>query len=55
MIQEHVQHTSWHDGAVLYPMVWDNSDVRFLDRTDSKSRTRKEVRSAGSVYILIIR
>jgi hypothetical protein len=30
-----------------YPMVWDNSDVRFLDRTEFQSRTRQEVQIQG--------
>ena len=30
-----------------YPMVWDNSDVRFLDRDEFDSRTRQEVQIQG--------
>lgn len=30
-----------------YPMVWDNSDVRFLDRQDFNSRARQEVQIQG--------
>lgn len=30
-----------------YPMVWDNSDVRFLDRTELESLTRQEVQIQG--------
>ena len=30
-----------------YPMVWDNSDVRFLDRTDMTNLTRQEVQIQG--------
>ena len=30
-----------------YPMVWDNSDVRFLDRTEFQSWTRQEVQIQG--------
>lgn len=30
-----------------YPMVWDNSDVRFLDQDDANSRTRQEVQIQG--------
>ncbi|SLN46488.1 DUF4864 domain-containing protein [Pseudooctadecabacter jejudonensis] len=30
-----------------YPMVWDNSDVRFLDRTDMGQVTRQEVQIQG--------
>lgn len=30
-----------------YPMVWDNSDVRFLDRDEFQSRTRQEVQIQG--------
>jgi hypothetical protein len=30
-----------------YPMVWDNSDVRFLDRTEFQNRTRQEVQIQG--------
>jgi hypothetical protein len=30
-----------------YPMVWDNSDVRFLDRTDLSNMTRQEVQIQG--------
>ena len=30
-----------------YPMVWDNSDVRFLDRTEFESLTRQEVQIQG--------
>ncbi|MCF2870879.1 DUF4864 domain-containing protein [Octadecabacter sp. G9-8] len=30
-----------------YPMVWDNSDVRFLDRTDMTNTTRQEVQIQG--------
>ncbi|SMX45440.1 DUF4864 domain-containing protein [Octadecabacter ascidiaceicola] len=30
-----------------YPMVWDNSDVRFLDRTELESITRQEVQIQG--------
>lgn len=30
-----------------YPMVWDNSDVRFLDRNEFDSRTRQEVQIQG--------
>lgn len=30
-----------------YPMVWDNSDVRFLDREDGSARTRQEVQIQG--------
>ena len=30
-----------------YPMVWDNSDVRFLGRTVLLSRTRQEVQIQG--------
>jgi len=30
-----------------YPMVWDNSNVRFLDREDFDSRTRQEVMITG--------
>jgi hypothetical protein len=30
-----------------YPMVWDNSDVRFLDQTEFQSRTRQEVQIQG--------
>lgn len=30
-----------------YPMVWDNSDVRFLDRDEFESRTRQEVQIQG--------
>ena len=30
-----------------YPMVWDNSDVRFLDRTEMGNRTRQEVQIQG--------
>lgn len=30
-----------------YPMVWDNSDVRFLDRTDLNNLTRQEVQIQG--------
>ncbi|AGI69448.1 hypothetical protein OAN307_c40280 [Octadecabacter antarcticus 307] len=38
-----------------YPMVWDNSDVQFLDRTEFQSRTRQEVQvqgPGGLFYIL---
>ena len=38
-----------------YPMVWDNSDVRFLGRTVLQSRTRQEVQiqgPSGLFYIL---
>ena len=38
-----------------YPMVWDNSDVRFLGRTVLLSRTRQEVQiqgPSGLFYIL---
>ncbi|MFQ3184575.1 MAG: hypothetical protein ACI9RO_001399 [Alteromonas macleodii] len=38
-----------------YPMVWDNSDVRFLDRTELLNRTRQEVQiqgPSGLFYIL---
>ena len=38
-----------------YPMVWDNSNVRFLDRQDFDSRTRQEVMITGpdgQFYIL---
>lgn len=30
-----------------YPMVWDNSDVRFLDRDEVGRRTRQEVQIQG--------
>lgn len=30
-----------------YPMVWDNSDVRFLDRDEFETRTRQEVQIQG--------
>jgi len=30
-----------------YPMVWDNSDVRFLDSTDLGRMTRQEVQIQG--------
>lgn len=30
-----------------YPMVWDNSDVRFLDREDMGPMTRQEVQIEG--------
>ncbi|MEN8842253.1 MAG: DUF4864 domain-containing protein [Octadecabacter sp.] len=30
-----------------YPMVWDNTDVRFLDRTEFESLTRQEVQIQG--------
>ena len=30
-----------------YPMVWDNSDVRFLDREELGSGTRQEVQIQG--------
>ena len=30
-----------------YPMVWDNSDVRFLVRTEFESLTRQEVQIQG--------
>ena len=30
-----------------YPMVWDNSDVRFLDTDEFQTRTRQEVQIQG--------
>lgn len=30
-----------------YPMVWDNSDVRFLDRDELQNLTRQEVQIQG--------
>ena len=30
-----------------YPMVWDNSDVRFLDRSEFDNVTRQEVQIQG--------
>lgn len=30
-----------------YPMVWDNSDVQFLGRTEFQGRTRQEVQVQG--------
>lgn len=30
-----------------YPMVWDNSDVLFLDRREFENRTRQEVQIKG--------
>ena len=30
-----------------YPMVWDNSDVRFLDQTKIENMTRQEVQIQG--------
>ncbi|MBU2994464.1 DUF4864 domain-containing protein [Octadecabacter sp. 1_MG-2023] len=30
-----------------YPMVWDNSDIRFLDRQETGSQTRQEVQIQG--------
>jgi hypothetical protein len=30
-----------------YPMVWDNADVQFLDRTEFESLTRQEVQIQG--------
>ena len=38
-----------------YPMVWDNSDVRFLEQEEFESRTRQEVLIKGpdgAFYIL---
>jgi len=38
-----------------YPMVWDNSDIRFLDQQQFNSRTRQEVLIQGAdglFYIL---
>jgi len=38
-----------------YPMVWDNSDVRFLEQQEFESRTRQEVLIKGpdgAFYIL---
>lgn len=38
-----------------YPMVWDNSDVRFLDADEFQDRTRQEVQiqgPGGLFYIL---
>jgi len=38
-----------------YPMVWDNSDVRFLEQEEFESRTRQEVLIKGpdgGFYIL---
>jgi hypothetical protein len=37
-----------------YPMVWDNSDVRFLDRTEFQSQTRQEVQIQGPQSLFYI-
>ena len=50
--------TSDRFGAMVrngYPMVWDNSDVRFLEQEQFESRTRQEVLIKGpdgAFYIL---
>jgi hypothetical protein len=35
-------------------MVWDNSDVRFLDRTEFQSQTRQEVQIQGPQSLFYI-